>query len=78
MNLKISIETLFTLPLLVFRRHHCPHKPRGTIPTGAKTCNLTEYANRYIKHPMERTANFKPQAEPLRNADPLDDKTTHR
>lgn len=59
-------------------RHHCPHKPRGTIPVGNQPCTISEYTNRYIQHPLERRENCKPPVEILKNAGPIDDKTTNR
>ncbi|CAH1795778.1 unnamed protein product [Owenia fusiformis] len=57
-------------------RHRCPHKPYG----GGKKepCTISEYANRYQKHPLTKLENFKPNNEPMHSEGPLEDKTTNR
>ena len=59
------------------RRHRCPHNPRG-LSRGDVPCTFSEYANKYVSHPLEMVKSCKPEEKPVAGQGPLDDTTTHR
>ena len=61
-----------------FRRHRCPHHPNNVVPKNGGSCLLTEYANKYKKHPINMRQPCKPSDKPLQSDQPLEDKTTNR
>ena len=61
-----------------YRRHRCPHHPQSVINKASGPCTLSEYANKYITHPIEMRKSMKPDHKPAATDGNLSDKTTHR
>lgn len=59
-------------------RHRCPHSPQKVISKSDQPCALTEYARKYIPHPLEMRQSMKPNEKPRGGEGPMEDKTTHR
>ncbi|KAI8483172.1 hypothetical protein Bbelb_390540 [Branchiostoma belcheri] len=59
-------------------RHRCPHRPAAPIAGRGDQCKLSEYTERYKKHPILPTQSFKPNEEPIRGQGRMEGVTTFK
>ncbi|KAF6037077.1 FAM154B [Bugula neritina] len=62
--------------ICVCGRHRCPHRP--FTAKGSGPCAFSEYHDEYKKKNGGKLPSFKPTHQPIKNSDPMSDKTTQR